>query len=152
MLKHSKILNYKPCRLLTMPGKNTAEYHTIIRNRHKLQLSFKNYHILIGLTSKLISSYLISLEEGIAIRNRHVDVEERAAHLLDLITIKIEENEVNYHTFVRILRDSGATYKDVIGNLESTYRTVKTELKIEEDLAKVQIISKPGILHTIVNQ
>ena len=107
-----------------------------------------NNHILTGLTSKLTSSYLITLEEGMAIRNKHIDVEERAANLTDLITIKIEENEVHYHTFVRILRDSGATYKDVIGNLESTYRTVKTELAIEEDLAKVQITSKPGIFHT----
>ena len=133
------------CRLFTMPGQNTVEFRTIKMNMDKLLLSFKNNISLISLIFKLTSLGLISIEQGRAIRNRYVGIEEQAADLIDIIINKIEENEANYRTFITVLRDSGATYKDVIRNLESTYHEVKTEH--EKDLARVE---KAGILHNII--
>ena len=102
-------------------GQNSAEYRAVLKHMNDLLLSIEND--LSAVIANLTSRLLISPEQGRAIISMAAARinKDGAYELLYIILNKIEINEENYHKFVRVLMDGGATYTAVIKQLESTY-------------------------------
>ena len=93
-------------------SRNTPEYCSILKATGKLTRALKNN--ITPICADLVKNNLITTEQQKKLRNAMHDAIERAADLVQLLTDKVEENTANYHTFVRILGEDRATYKDVL--------------------------------------
>ena len=102
-------------------SRNTTEYCTLIKATSQLTRAVRND--LVQLSVELVANQLITVDKGEELRNRNVDVMERAAELVALVTNKVEQDKKNYYTFVRILIDRRTTYEKVLEVLEPVYTT-----------------------------
>ena len=102
-------------------SRSTTEYFTLIKATGQLTRAVKND--LVHLSVELVANQLITVDKGEELRNRNVDVMERAAELVALVTNKVEQDKKNYYTFVRILIGYRITYGKVLEVLEPVYNT-----------------------------
>ena len=100
-------------------SRNNTEYCTLIEATGQLTRAVKND--LVQLSVELVANQLITVDKGEELRNRNVDVMERAAELVALVTNKVEQDKKNYYTFVRILMDHKLTYEEVLKVLEPVF-------------------------------
>lgn len=100
-------------------SRNTAEYLAMIKATSKLTRAVKND--LVWLSAELVSSQLITADQGAELRNGKIDELERAAHVVKLITDKVEQDQKNFRLFVRLLIENRNTYEDVLKCLEPVY-------------------------------
>ena len=101
-------------------SRDTEEYLTIQKATGRL-IRAVQYNI-IPLGAELFSVGLISRDNYTSLKNETRDVVARAAELVDYVINRVEQNPDNYHTFVKVLKEEGATYKDVLKILEPIYR------------------------------
>ena len=100
-------------------SRTTQEYATIKKANPKLLKAVQNNIITLG--SELLAEDLISDENYTSLRNENRDVVSRAADLVGYVMNKVEQSPKNYHTFVKILIEDRATYKEVLPVLEPIY-------------------------------
>ena len=93
-------------------SRNSPEYRALIKATGKLTRVVKNN--ITSLCADLVANNLITPDQQRKLRNPNQDVLDRAADLVELITDKVEQNPANYYTFVKILEEDRATYKDVL--------------------------------------
>jgi hypothetical protein len=93
-------------------SRNSPEYYSTVKATSKLARALKNN--ITPICMDLVSNQLITPEQQRKLRNPNHDAVERAADLVEHLTDKVEENPANYHTFVKILEEHRATYKDVL--------------------------------------
>ena len=101
-------------------SRNTQEYLTIKKATGKL-IRAVQYNI-IALGAELFSVDLISQDNYTSLKNETRDTVSRAAELVDYVTNRVEQSPENYHTFVKVLKEERATYKEVLKILEPIYR------------------------------
>ena len=101
-------------------SKNTQEYLTIKKATAKLLRAVQNNIIALG--AELFSEDLISDDNYTSLKNETRDTVAKAAELVGYVANKVEQNPENYHTFVKILTEDRATYKDVLKILEPIYQ------------------------------
>ena len=92
-------------------SRTTKEYRTFVKLWDDLVLAMK--HNFTMLCSELFSEGLISKEEMEKSRNPVLTLDARVSKLVSLIAHKIEQDPVNYHTFVRILTKDRATFQAI---------------------------------------
>ena len=97
-------------------SRNSREYRTLIKATGKLTKAVQDH--ITPICAELVANDLITPENQAALRNAQRPAIERAADLVTLITGKVEQNPENYHTFVKILKEDKATFKDVLVLLE----------------------------------
>ena len=79
---------------------------------------------LISLSGELLAARIISAEKERALRNKNVEVsDERAAELVDLVLLKVQEGHENFNDFMKILHKKKDQYKTVITKLEDGYHS-----------------------------
>jgi hypothetical protein len=83
--------------------KMTREYRTLVRCTADLQLGVKME--LISLGAGLVSAELITPDQYREIRNCHVSRLDRAADLVDLIQVKVQQDPKCFYVFIHILED-----------------------------------------------
>ena len=109
------------CSLLRiMTSENSAEYKTVIDLTNQLRLAVKSE--LISLSGSLLSARLISPEGDTELRNTAHSEIERTARLVELVQNKVQQNPRNYCSFIGILQGSQERYRDILQQLEYTYR------------------------------
>ena len=101
-------------------ARNSQEYRTLLGATYKLTRAVQNN--ITPLCAGLVARDLITPDNQTALRNRNVDVVDRAADLVSLVTTKVEQCADNYHIFVKILIEDRATYKEVLKVLEPIYK------------------------------
>ena len=101
--------------------KRTEEYDAIIKTTAKLTRAVKNE--LTPLSQELVARELISVDQGVELRNGNVGAVDRAANLVALVTNKVEQNRKNFYRFVEALIDNRSVYKDILESLEPIYKT-----------------------------
>ena len=101
-------------------SKNTQEYATIKKANHKLLKAVQNNIIALG--AALFAEDLITDDNYTSLKNESRSEVNRAAELVGYVMNKVELSPKNYHTFVKILKEEGATYKEVLKILEPIYR------------------------------
>ena len=101
--------------------KRTEEYDAIIKTTAKLTRAVKNE--LTPLSQELVARELISVDQGVEMRNGNVGAVDRAANLVALVTNKVEQNRKNFYRFVEALIDNRSVYKDILESLEPIYKT-----------------------------
>lgn len=100
-------------------ARNTEEYLAMIKATSKLTCAVKND--LVWLSAELVSSQLITADQGAELRNGKIDELERAAHVVKLITDKVEQDRKNFRLFIRLLVENRSAYADVLKCLEPVY-------------------------------
>ena len=101
---------------LTIMSTSTWEYLTVIRATSKLAAAVKNN--ITPLSLKLVEKFLITREQQEAVRNRRLNVDDRAADLVAYIQDKVKQDAKNYHIFVGILEEDKRTYKEILNELK----------------------------------
>ena len=89
-----------------------AEYRALIKATGKLTRVVQNS--ITSLCADLVANELITPDQQRKLRNPNQHVLDRAADLVELITDKVEQNPTTYYTFVKILEEERATYKEVL--------------------------------------
>ena len=97
-------------------SRNSKEYRALIKATGKLTKAVQDH--ITPISAELVANDLITTESQDALRNSQLPKIERAADLVKLINTKVEQNPANYHTFVKILDEDRATFKDVLKLLE----------------------------------
>ena len=93
-------------------SRNSPEYRAIVKATGKLTKVFRNN--LTSICAELFTNDLITPDQRRGLINPNHEALERAADLVQLLTDKVEEDSVKYHTLVKILEEDSATYKDVL--------------------------------------
>ena len=116
---------------------NSPEYNCIVDCTRELRRSAKLN--LLSLCAELLAARLINEDKERSLRNRNVDEADRAAELVSLVAIKVQEDPTNYHVFVAILKKDEQQYKTVVTLLEKTYKSRKeTPCVPAESVAKMK--------------
>lgn len=103
-----------------------AEYNALCDCIPALRISAQAN--LISLSGELLAARIISAEKERGLRNRNVNEDERAADLVDLVLLKVEEDSENFNKFMKILYKHREQYKTVIAKLEEGYQSHREEL------------------------
>ena len=83
---------------------------------------------IISLIGELSAARIINMEKERALRSRKLGVDERAAELVDLVLLKVQEDRENFNKFMKILHKDKVQYWTVITKLERRYRLHCEEL------------------------
>ena len=121
---------------------NTVEFKKIKISQEALMCAVQDN--LITLSIALSSKELITFENGEYIRNESISQSTRAAKLVSLVVNKVLQDSQNYHIFVKILKEKGAVYKEVIRLLELTNYEHSTQTSSSD--VCTSIATEPGIL------
>ena len=78
---------------------------------------------LTPLSQELVAGELISVDQGVELRNGNVGAVDRAANLVALVTNKVEQDRKNFYLFVEILANNRSVYKEILEFLEPIYTT-----------------------------
>ena len=78
---------------------------------------------LTSLSQELVARELISVDQGVELRNGNISAVDRAANLVALVTNKVEQDRKNFYHFVEILNDNQSTYKEILKDLQPIYAT-----------------------------
>ena len=105
---------------------DTPEYNTLCDCVPVLRISAKTN--LLSLSGELLAARIISVDTERGLRNRNVDVGERAAELVDLVLLKVQEDHENFNKFMNILCKDRDQYKTVIAKLEDGYKAYHEKL------------------------
>ena len=108
-------------------AKRTKEYLAMIKATPQLTNAVKNE--LTPLTQELVARELISVDQGVELRNGSVDAVDRAANLVALVTNKVGQDRKNFHCFVEVLTDSGSVYKEILEDLQPIYKTGMSRIR-----------------------
>ena len=100
--------------------RDSAEYRTA--NVHSLDLRLAVMSDVTSLSAQLVSTGLISPQTFSDIRNQSVSEEVRAAMLVDRVQQSVQQNPLNYHTFIRVLMRHGLRYEAVLHKLQETFQ------------------------------
>ena len=106
----------------------TPEYNTLCDCVPVLRISAKAN--LLSLSGELLAARIINVDKERGLRNRSVDVGERAAELVDLVLLKVQEDHKNFNKFMNILCKDRDQYKTVIAKLEDGYKAYREKLAI----------------------
>ena len=107
---------------------DTPEYNALCDCVPALRISAKAN--LLSLSGELLAARIISVDKERGLRNRNVDVGERAAELVDLVLLKVQEDHENFNKFMKILCKDRDQYKTVIAKLEDGYKAYHEKLAI----------------------
>ena len=100
----------------------TAEYQTIIRCTPELKTAVESH--LTNLSGHLLAKHLISPEQDVELRgNTHTKC-DRAAILVQLVTVKVEQNSGNYSIFIKILEENKNTFREILAILNKTHYSI----------------------------
>ena len=66
---------------------------------------------------------LISVDQGVELRNGNVGAVDRAANLVALVTNKVGQDRKNFYCFVEVLTNSRSVYKEILEDLQPIYMT-----------------------------
>ena len=66
---------------------------------------------------------LISVDQGVELRNGNVGAVDRAANLVALVTNKVGQDRKNFYCFVEVLTDNRSVYKEILEDLQPIYKT-----------------------------
>ena len=83
---------------------------------------------IISLIGELFAAHIISIKKERALRNRKVEVDERAAELVDLVLLRVQEDRENFNKFMKILHKDKVQYWTVITTLERRHHLHCEEL------------------------
>lgn len=97
-------------------GDSSAEFETLLDLTKDLRLAVRPN--LISLVDDLLSERLISSENESELCNPSKSEVERSSRLVQLIRNKVQQNSVNYHTFIKVLRGQQDLYADILCKLE----------------------------------
>ena len=98
----------------------TVEYQTLITCTMELRNAVSNN--LIQLSGHLLANGLITPHNDRQLRNRSVEIDERAAKLVEIIQGKVQLDHHNYNKFVDILKEEDSDfYKDILTMLNKTF-------------------------------
>ena len=100
-----------------------AEYNALCDCVPALRISAQANFI--PLSGELLAARIISVEKERALRDRDVNIDERAADLVDLVLLKVQEDLKNFREFMNILYNDRDQYKTVIAKLESAYQSYR---------------------------
>ena len=78
---------------------------------------------LTPLSQELVAEELISVDQGVELRNGNVGAVDRAANLVALVTNKVEQDRKNFYRFVEILTNNRSVYREILEDLEPIYKT-----------------------------
>jgi hypothetical protein len=92
----------------------------IKKANHKLLKAVQKNIIALG--AALFAEDLITDDNYESLKNEGRSEVNRAAELVGYVMNKVELSPENYHTFVKILKEEGATYKEILKTLEPIYR------------------------------
>lgn len=105
-----------------MAGSDTPEYLTMIRCTPQLEGAVRND--LTKLCGEISAEGLISFDNASSLRNPHNDAVERAAKLVELVTVRVRSNSSDYFLFVKVLMKRWTDNKNILQELEDTYRSL----------------------------
>lgn len=97
------------------------EYDAMIKTSARLTNAVK--YELAPLSQELVARKLISVDQGVELRNGNVSAVDRAANLVALVTNKVEQDRRNFYLFVEILNENQSTYKEVLKDLQPIYKS-----------------------------
>ena len=100
--------------------RDSAEYRTV--KVHSLDLQLAVMSDVTSLSAQLLSTGLITPLTFSDIRNQSVSSEVRAAMFVDCVLQSVQQNPLNYHTFVRVLMRHGFRYEAVLQKLLETFQ------------------------------
>ena len=129
-------------------ARRTAEYFAMIKATVQLTHAVKSE--LTPLSQELVARQLISVDQGVELRNGNVDVVERAANLVALVTNKVDQDRENYYRFVEILIDSRSVFKEVLESLEPVYNTGMTILHPKHCVTIIRAIFSKLVSHVML--
>jgi hypothetical protein len=107
---------------------DTPEYNALCDCVPALRISAQAN--LLSLSGELLAARIISVDKERDLRNRHVDVGDRAAEFVDLVLLKVQEDHKNFNEFMKILYKEKDQYKTVIAKLEDEYQSYSEKLAI----------------------
>jgi hypothetical protein len=120
----------------------SPEYKTLISLTGELRCAFQSN--LVPLSDSLKAEYLISPENASQLRNPMRSEADRAAYLVDIIQIKVQQNAQHYHTFVRVLESQGREYyHDILNKLDVAF-----QLRSDTSQRPVPLAQAPGPTRT----
>ena len=99
----------------------------MVKATARLTTAVKNE--LTPLSQELVARELISVDQGVELRNGNVSALDRAANLVALVTTKVEQDRKNFYNFVEILNDNQSTYKKILEDLQPIYQSGMSTLK-----------------------
>jgi hypothetical protein len=99
---------------------NTPEHRTIIHCTPELTAALK--HDLISLSGELLAAGLISDDNYAALCNQFISVADRAAQLAGFVRNRVLLDIVNYHSFIRVLKQREDDHYDILQCLYKKYR------------------------------
>ena len=102
-------------------AKRTEEYLAMIKATVRLTDAVKNE--LTPLSQELVARELISVDQGVELRNGNVGAVDRAANLVALVTNKVGQDRKNFYCFVEVLTNSRSVYKEILEDLQPIYNT-----------------------------
>ena len=102
-------------------AKRTKEHLMMTKATVRLTNAVKNE--LTPLSLELVARELISVDQGVELRNGNVGAADRAATLVALVTNKVEQDRKNFYIFVEILIDNRSEYKEILEDLLPTYNS-----------------------------
>ena len=102
-------------------AKRTEEYLAMIKATVRLTDAVKNE--LTPLSQELVARELISVDQGVELRNGNVGAVDRAANLVALVTNKVGQDRKNFYVFVEVLTDNRSVYKEILEDLQPIYKT-----------------------------
>ena len=102
-------------------AKRTEEYLAMIKATVRLTNAVKNE--LTPLSQELVARELISVDQGVELRNRNLGAVDRAANLVALVTNKVGQDRKNFYVFVEILTEDRSVYKEILEDLQPIYKT-----------------------------
>ena len=101
-------------------AKSTVEHRAMINATVELTNAVKNE--LTSLSLKLVAKELISVDQGAELRNGNIGVLDRAAHLVTLVTNKVEQDKKNFYHFIEVLIGNRSAYRKILESLEPIYK------------------------------
>ena len=102
---------------------NTPEYRTMIMCTPQLEGAMRND--LTKLCGEIAAVGLISPDRASALRNQRIDVDERAASLVELVANRVKGNSDDYVLFVnKVLVKRWVDNKSILLVLEQTYKSL----------------------------
>ena len=102
-------------------AKRTEEYLAMIKATVRLTNAVKNE--LTPLSQELVARELISVDQGVELRNGNVGIVDRAANFVALVTNKVGQDRKNFYCFVEVLTDNRSVYKEILEDLQPIYMT-----------------------------
>ena len=100
---------------------DTAEYKTIIHCTPALRTVIE--HNLTELSGHMLAKDLITFNQEVELRNRMISRCERAASLVQFVTVKVEQNSDKYHIFINVLEEDKVFFREILKLLNNTYNS-----------------------------